>query len=250
MCSSVLFECHHYQLTAIRSCKPDPESTFTYRLSVGRQDSLAPHPIECSEGVLEWDVSFTQQQLLSAILEKPISLQIFSSGNQCIAQFEMSSSFLTTESLSPFSNFSLINTTGTSVEAQLSVEIVPPIVNYSPQPYSSDNWIPVTILDASLPLPHSPLHLQVTEMGYALYRNTLLLFSIPFATIETSMVYDNEVVELIFNREDCPWSHWMKMRLFCEESSPLWNLLACSPPLTNHRSYRFVRKSVLSSITP
>ena len=243
---SAPFGCHDCQPTVILSCKTHSGRVFTPRLSVGRQDSLAPHPIECSEGVLEWDVSFTQQQLLSAILEKPISLQIFSSDNHCIAHFEMNSSSLTTGSLPPFSNFSLINTNGTSLSAQLSVEIVPPIVDFSFQPYSGDNWIPITILDASLPLPRSPLHLQVTETGYALYRNTLLLFSIPFATIETSAVYDHEVVELTFNREDCPWSHWMKMRVFCEENSPLWKLLACSPPLANHRSYCFVRDSVLS----
>lgn len=174
-------------------------------------------------------------------MEKPISLELYASDNIPVARFEVDSSLLTSHPAPPFSELSMTNKTGTSpLTAHLSIEMVHPVPTNRFYPPTSDNWVPVTILESSLPLPHSSLHLQVVDTGYAFYREKTRIFFIPFATIEASSVQEREIVEIVFNREGCPWSHWVKLQVFCVENSPLWNLLASTPQLTHHSPYSFV----------
>lgn len=185
------------------------------------------------------NVSSTQQQWLSDIVSKPITLEVYSQ-NQLVSTFSLDGSILKTTLFPPFCEFSMTNTSSTSMTATLAVEIVQPCRSHPSTVRKNDNWIPIAIIDSSLPLPRFSLSLSLSEEGYSLYCNHLVLISIPFCTIESSVVQDRQVVELHFNRDHCVWSHWIKMKVMCCEDSPIWSVLEKTPSLGHHKPYLYV----------
>lgn len=188
------------------------------------------------------DVSSTQQQWLSAIVSNPIKLEVYAL-NQLVSAFTLDGSILKVTQLPSFCEFSMTNMLANQMTATLTIEIVQPCISNPSTNRKNENWIPITIIDSSLPLPHFSLYLSLSEEGYSLYRNNVLILSIPFCTIETSVVQDRQFVELHFNRDHCVWSHWIKMKVTCCEDSPIWSVLERAPSLAHHKPYLYVNKS-------
>lgn len=195
--------------------------------------------MKSESGTLEMNVSSTQQQWLSDIVSKPIELEVYSE-NFLVSAFSLDGSMLKTTLFPPFCEFSMTNKSSNRMTATLAVEIVQPSRSNPSTTRKNENLIPIAIIDSSLPLPRFSLSLSLSEEGYSIYRNHIQLLSIPLSTIETSVVQDQQVVELHFNRDHCVWSHWIKMKVMCCEDSPIWSVLERTPSLVHHKPYLYV----------
>lgn len=198
--------------------------------------------MKSESGTLEMNVSSTQQQWLSDIVSKPIELEVYSE-NFLVSAFSLDGSMLKTALFPPFCEFSMTNKSSNRMTATLAVEIVQPSRSNPSTTRKNENLIPIAIIDSSLPLPRFSLSLSLSEEGYSIYRNHIQLLSIPLSTIETSVVQDQQVVELHFNRDHCVWSHWIKMKVMCCEDSPIWSVLERTPSLVHHKPYLYVNMS-------
>ena len=97
-----------------------------------------------------------------------------------------------------------------------------------------DSFIPIQIEDSSIILPHSPLFLSISKEGYSIQKQSILLLSIPFSTIESCQILSKQsllhdiatgTIELLFNRQNKGFSDWIRFQVTYEENHPIWNLL-------------------------
>lgn len=222
-------------------------------------DSVSAHQMEPANGSLEIVLNRTQHLSLLKCSTVVFALHLYQ-GNATASLFSFDGGSLLRQPLPQFASFPM-ESADSAISAVMIVEIIPSCVSSScasshqllaankltASCYSSPDAIPAQIEASSILLPKSPLFFHISTTEYSLLKNDIVVFRIPFATIEKSRCVERTILEkgqatgileLTFNLPNKSISDWIRLRVTFQEDHCVWSLFSITPNIDAHRELR------------
>ena len=215
--------------------------------------------MEPANGSLEIVLNRTQHLSLLKCSTVVFALHLYQ-GNATASLFSFDGGSLLRQPLPQFASFPM-ESADSAVSAVMIAEIIPSCVSSScasshqllaankltASCYSSPDAIPAQIEASSILLPKSPLFFHISTTEYSLLKNDIVVFRIPFATIEKSRCVERTILEkgqatgileLTFNLPNKSISDWIRLRVTFQEDHCVWSLFSVTPNIDAHRELR------------